>query len=169
MSEEQAPSEPTLVEKWIKDQQDWQRTWMEYFDSMVKNDEFLVHLGNAMRGSLLAGKAYPGTEPAAAEPKEQTSAPEAAANERFDEILHALHRLQGEIADLKMTVEDLKTVVAGFAKQRITTAPPSRPLPAGAVPSPAAVSSRAASNPATAVPNPAPPSPAPGELGRDEG
>ena len=63
MSEEKPQSEPTLVEKWVKDQQEWQKMAMEYFDSMVKNDEFLVNLGNAMRGSLLAGKPYPGTVP----------------------------------------------------------------------------------------------------------
>jgi len=79
----------------------------QYFDSMVKNDEFLVHLGNAMRGSLLAGKAYPGSQPpesaGTAKPAE-TAAPK---DDRVDEILHALHRLQGEIADLKMTVAEL--------------------------------------------------------------
>jgi hypothetical protein len=75
---------------------------MEYFDSMVKNDEFLVHLGNAMRGSLLAGKPYPGTES-----PEQESAAEALHN-RFDEILHTLQKLQGDMADLKMDIDELK-------------------------------------------------------------
>jgi hypothetical protein len=101
MSEEKAANEPTLVDKWIKDQQEWQKTAAEYFDSMVKNDEFLVHLGNAMRGSLLAGKPYPGTKPAEAEPKDTP------ADDRIDEILHALHQIQGELADLKMTVGEL--------------------------------------------------------------
>jgi hypothetical protein len=103
MSDERGDTtEPTLVEKWIKDQQEWQKMAMEYFDSMVKNDEFLVHLGNAMRGSLLAGKAYPGSEPPDSAPEGGT------ADDRIDEILHALHRLEGDMADLKMTVEDLK-------------------------------------------------------------
>ena len=101
MSDETAAKEPTLVEKWIRDQQDWQKTAMEYFDSMVKNDEFLVHLGNAMRGSLLAGKPYPGSN--AAEPE----APPAPADDRIDAILHALHQIQGELADLKMTLAEL--------------------------------------------------------------
>jgi hypothetical protein len=103
MSEDKAESGPTLVEKWIKDQQEWQKTTMEYFDSMVRNDEFLTHLGNAMRGSLLAGKPYPGTET----PEGQDEV--AAVNNRIDEILHTLHQLQGELADLKFDVEDLKT------------------------------------------------------------
>jgi hypothetical protein len=102
MSDEPAANEPTLVEKWIRDQQDWQKTAMEYFDSMVKNDEFLVHLGNAMRGSLLAGKPYPGTQ--ANEAEAQVTPPD----DRIDEILHALHQIQGELADLKMTVGELK-------------------------------------------------------------
>jgi hypothetical protein len=137
MTEETAETEPTLVEKWVKDQQDWQRTWMEYFDSMVKNDEFLVHLGNAMRGSLLAGKPYPGTEaPEPAEPDPAAAAPDA----RIDEILHALHRLQGEITDLKMTVEDL-------AARQVAT---ESNLPAD-------------------PPKPTPPNPAPGDFERGEG
>jgi hypothetical protein len=58
-----AAKDPSLVERWIEDQREWQKTAMAYLDSMVKNDDFLVHLGNAMRGSLLAGKPYP-TAPA---------------------------------------------------------------------------------------------------------
>ena len=104
MTEEKAATEPTLVDKWIKDQQEWQKTAMAYFDSMAKNDEFLVHLGNAMRGSLLAGKAYPGTQAADA-PTTETAQPDP----RIDEILHLLHRMEGEIADLKMAIEELAT------------------------------------------------------------
>jgi hypothetical protein len=104
MADEHIEKEPTLVEKWISDQQKWQKTAMEYFDSMVKNDEFLVGLGNAMRGSLLAGKPYPGTE-TPEEPAAQAPGP---ADDRIDQILHALHRIQGELADLKMTVQQLE-------------------------------------------------------------
>jgi len=96
-------AEPTLVERWLQDQQAWQKTAMSYLDSMVKNDDFLVHLGNAMRGSLLAGKPYPGTGPT--EEQVQAAGP---ADDRIDEILHALHQIQGELADLKMTVQDLE-------------------------------------------------------------
>lgn len=96
-------NEPTLVEKWISDQQQWQKTAAEYFDSMVKNDEFLVGLGNAMRGSLLAGKPYPGTGPT--EEQVQAAGP---ADDRIDEVLHALHLIQGELADLKMSVRELE-------------------------------------------------------------
>ena len=102
MSDEKAKSEPTLVEKWIQDQQEWHKMATEYFDSMVKNEEFLTHLGNAMRGSLLAGKPYPGTEPPA-DPKDEADA----ADDRIDVILHTLHRLEGNVQDLKMAVEDL--------------------------------------------------------------
>ena len=62
-----AAKDSSLVDRWIEDQREWQKTAMAYMDSMVKNDDFLVHLGNAMRGSLLAGKPYP-TAPAAAPP-----------------------------------------------------------------------------------------------------
>jgi hypothetical protein len=103
MTEEKAESEPTLVDKWIKDQQEWQKTATAYFDSLAKSDDFLVHLGNAMRGSLLGGKAYPGTETADIAAGAGAAVPDA----RIDEILHALHRLQGELADLRMTVAEL--------------------------------------------------------------
>jgi len=103
MTDEKAETEPTLVDKWIKEQQEWQKTATAYFDSLVKNDDFLVNLGNAMRGSLLAGKPYPGSKP-----QEQAGATESPIpDDRIDEILHALHRIQGEIADLRMTVAEL--------------------------------------------------------------
>jgi len=103
MTDEKAEAEPTLVDKWIKEQQEWQKTATAYFDSLVKNDDFLVNLGNAMRGSLLAGKPYPGSKP-----QEQPGATESPIpDDRIDEILHALHRIQGEIADLRMTVAEL--------------------------------------------------------------
>ena len=103
MTEEKAESEPTLVDKWIKEQQEWQKTATAYFDSLVKNDDFLVNLGNAMRGSLLAGKPYPGSK--APEQAGTTESP--IPDDRIDEILHALHRIQGEISDLRITVAEL--------------------------------------------------------------
>jgi hypothetical protein len=102
MTDEKAESEPTLVDKWIKEQQEWQKTATAYFDSLVKNDDFLVNLGNAMRGSLLAGKPYPGSQP-----QEPGTAEPPIPDDRIDEMLHALHRIQGEIADLRITVAEL--------------------------------------------------------------
>jgi len=93
----------TLVERWLEDQRDWQRTAMAYLDSMVKNEEFLVHLGNAMRGSLLAGKPYPGVAVPAA--KEEQPAP---ADDRLDLLLFALHQLQGQVQDLSMTLDEVR-------------------------------------------------------------
>ena len=100
-----AAKDPSLVERWIEDQREWQKTAMAYLDSMVKNDEFLVHLGNAMRGSLLAGKPYPATPaPAAA-----ASAPqEAPADDRLDRVLFALHEMQGQLNDLRLTLDELR-------------------------------------------------------------
>jgi hypothetical protein len=91
-----------LVERWLAEQQQWQRMLLTYLDSMVKNDEFLVHVGNAMRGSLLAGKAYP-TTPAPGE-----SAPENPADDKLDEILFALRKLEGEVHDLRLALDELK-------------------------------------------------------------
>jgi hypothetical protein len=97
--------DPSLVERWIEDQREWQKTAMSYLDSMVKNDEFLVHLGNAMRGSLLAGKPYPAaTPPASAAPAAQ----EAPADDRLDRVLFALHEMQGQLNDLRLTLDELR-------------------------------------------------------------
>jgi hypothetical protein len=95
-------NDPPLVERWLAEQQQWQRTLLTYLDSMVKNDEFLVHLGNAMRGSLLAGKAYPTAPPPGA------STPETPADDKLDQILFALRQLEGQVADLRLTVDELR-------------------------------------------------------------
>lgn len=103
MADEQPKSsEPTLVERWMDEQQQWQRTLLTYLDSLAKNEDFLVHLGNAMRGSLLAGKPYPRPEPAAA------AAPETPVDDRIDRILHALHQIEGQLSDLRLSVDELK-------------------------------------------------------------
>ncbi|HEV8397351.1 MAG TPA: hypothetical protein VGQ37_23870, partial [Vicinamibacterales bacterium] len=76
-------------------------TAMAYLDSMVKNDDFLVHMGNAMRGSLLAGKPYP---TAAATPPAQDAPPD----DRLDRVLFAIHEMQGQLNDLRLTLEELR-------------------------------------------------------------
>ena len=103
MAEGDVPNtDPTLVERWLQDQQQWQRTLFTYLDSMMKNEEFLVHLGNAMRGSLLAGKAYPGA------PLPATEEPSAPADDRLDQLLFAVHQLQGQFQDLSMTLDEIR-------------------------------------------------------------
>jgi hypothetical protein len=103
VSEAKGDNPPPLVERWLQEQQQWQRTILGYLDSMVKNEEFLVHLGNAMRGSLLAGKPYPGVAAPAA-----TQDPPASADDRLDQLLFALHQLQGQVQDLSMTLDEVR-------------------------------------------------------------
>ena len=104
-------NEPTIVERWLEDQQQWQRTVLAYLDSMTKNDDFLVNLGNAMRGSLLAGKPYPTSPPPAAAAAGPVPVPapevETVPDERLDKVLFALHQLQGQIADVQMALDDI--------------------------------------------------------------
>jgi hypothetical protein len=114
-------SESTLVEQWLQDQQQWQRTLLAYLDSMVKNDDFLVHLGNAMRGSLLAGKPYP-TASAATAP-----AATAPADDRLDQVLFALNKLQGQLNDLVMSLEQINS---GLSRLQSSPRPASPPAPA---------------------------------------
>ena len=104
MAEPNPENGPTIVERWLEDQQQWQRTVLAYLDAMTKNDDFLVHLGNAMRGSLLAGKPYP-TAPS---PAAETSAPAAAPDDRIDKVLFALHQLEGQLADVQLTLEEIR-------------------------------------------------------------
>ena len=103
-------NEPTIVERWLEDQQQWQRTVLAYLDSMTKNDDFLVNLGNAMRGSLLAGKPYPTAPPPAAAAAAPGSAADAAPppDERLDKVLFALYQLQGQVTDLQMTLDEMR-------------------------------------------------------------
>lgn len=103
MADGKAEPEPALVERWLQDQQQWQRTILAYLDSMIKNDDFLVHIGNAMRGSLLAGKPYP-TAPAPGGPP----APDAPPDNRLDQVLFAINQLQGQLQDVLMTLEELR-------------------------------------------------------------
>ena len=99
--EQQPPKEPTLIERWLEEQTQWQKTTLAYLDSMAKNEDFLVNLGNAMRGSLLAGKPYP-TPPATSDtPTEENQ------DDRLDQVLFALHQIQGQLEDLRMTVDEL--------------------------------------------------------------
>ena len=102
MADDKPNNDSPLIERWLAEQQQWQRTFTTYLDSMVKNDEFLVHLGNAMRGSLLAGKAYPKPEAAAA------ASPETPSDDKLDQILFALRQLEGQVQDLRLTLDELR-------------------------------------------------------------
>ena len=114
MADDKTNYDPSLIERWLAEQQQWQRTFLTYMDSMVKNDDFLTHLGNALRGSLLAGKAYPTQPPAAA------STPETPGDDKLDQILFALRQLEGQVQDLRLTLDELK----GEKKR-----PPKKPQP----------------------------------------
>jgi hypothetical protein len=118
-----AAKDTSLIERWLEDQREWQKTAMAYLDSMVKNDDFLVHLGNAMRGSLLAGKPYPTATAPAAPP-----AQEAPADDRLDRVLFALHEMQGQLNDLRLTLDELRNGGKGSP----STMPASRPASAKA-------------------------------------
>jgi hypothetical protein len=117
VADEKTNNQGPLLERWLAEQQQWQRTLLTYMDSMVKNEDFLVHLGNAMRGSLLAGKAYP-TPPAPT-----ATAPETPADDKLDQILFALRQLEGQVQDLRLTLDELK----GEKKPRPKKAAPGKP------------------------------------------
>ena len=112
MAEEKSASESTVVDRWLTEQQQWQRTMLTYLDSMVKNDDFLVHLGNAMRGSLLAGKPYP------VPPAPGAAAPQTPADDRLDQLLFALHKIAGQIRDLQMSMDELREDATKKRKDR---------------------------------------------------
>ena len=123
MAEGDVPdTDPTLVERWLQDQQQWQRTLFTYLDSMMKNDEFLVHMGNAMRGSLLAGKPYPTAAPP------QAPAEDPATADRLDKVLFALHQLQGQMKDVLMTLDEMRGLPA-VASAKVGLRAASSPAP----------------------------------------
>ena len=115
-----SPADPTLVQRWLQDQQQWQKTLFTYLDSMMKNDEFLMHMGNAMRGSLLAGKPYPTAAPPA---PAAAAADDAATTDRLDKVLFALHQLQGQMQDVLMTLDEMRGIRKSPAAP---AAPPAR-------------------------------------------
>jgi hypothetical protein len=57
-----------------------------------------------MRGSLLAGKPYPTAAAAAASPPAQ----DAPADDRLDRVLFALHEMQGQLNDLRLTLDEMR-------------------------------------------------------------
>jgi hypothetical protein len=116
VADDKTTNDLPLIERWLAEQQQWQRTFMTYMDSMVKNEDFLVHLGNAMRGSLLAGKPYPTQPPPAA------TAPETPSEDKLDQILFALRQLEGQVHDLRLTLDELKAE----KKRGTKKAPPPR-------------------------------------------
>lgn len=98
-----------LVERWLEEQQRWQQTVLTYLDSMVKDEDFLVHLGNAMRGSLLAGKPYPSV-PVPGQARDQEAKDQAPDDDRLDRILFTLHQMEGQLEDLRASVDELRAV-----------------------------------------------------------
>ncbi len=97
--------EKSLAERWLEEQQAWQQSMRAYANAMVTDEQFLMHLGNAMRGSLLAGAPYPQHSPfvAAAEP---------AAAETLAEILFTLKRVDGRLRDLEAALSALASSAA---------------------------------------------------------
>jgi hypothetical protein len=108
-------NQSTFVERWCQEQQEWQKTILGYLDTMAKNEDFLVHLGNAMRGSLLAGKPYPS---AAATDSRTDASQQAAQDNRLDQVLFALHQIQGQLQDLAMTMAEIRDSLSGDRKKR---------------------------------------------------
>ncbi len=66
-----------------------------------------------MRGSLLAGKAYPTAPPPAA------AAPENPADDKLDQILFALRQLEGQVQDLRLTLDELRAEKKARAKRAL--------------------------------------------------
>jgi hypothetical protein len=102
MTSQAGESEPeTLFDRWQKEQQSWQRLVIDYVDKAATDETFLTNLGNAMRGSLLANKPYPGTSAGGGEVRRDPERSE------LDEVVFAVRRVEGQILDLTMAVEKL--------------------------------------------------------------
>lgn len=99
----------TMFERWQAEQRNWQRLVMEYVDKASMDENFLTNLGNAMRGSLLTDKPYPGTSSGAGSP-----APEVERSE-LDEVAFAVRRVEGQLLDLTMAVEGLAAALGRSA------------------------------------------------------
>lgn len=91
----------SLLAQWEEEQRKWQQTMLSFVDAAAQDESFLVHLGNAMRGSLLAGKPYPGTSPGGAPSSER------AADGTLDELTFSVRRMEGKLNELVMIIEEL--------------------------------------------------------------
>jgi hypothetical protein len=99
---DESKGSPSVLEQWQEEQRNWQRLILSYVDTAATDEAFLTNLGNAMRGSLLANKAYPGTSPGGG-----TSAA-AIESSDLDEVAFAVRRLEGQVLELTIVVEALK-------------------------------------------------------------
>ena len=111
-SEEQPQS---LFERWQKEQQNWQRLITDYVDKASTDESFLINLGNAMRGSLLANKPYPGTAPTG------VAGDTAGQQSEIDEVVFAVRRLEGQISELTMAIDRLGTHELTAPKKKSST------------------------------------------------
>jgi hypothetical protein len=102
-----------FAQQWEREQQNWQRLLLAYADSTARDENFLIHLGNAMRGSLLAGKPYPGTVP--------EDRPPVNASMTNDEVVFALRRLDGQVNELVAAVDALARIVADLGRSEDRT------------------------------------------------
>jgi hypothetical protein len=110
-TEAERHNDPTFVERWLHDQQQWQQTLLTFLDSAVKNDDFLVHLGNALRGSLLAGKPYPMAAPPG------MSAHGAPFDARLDQVLLLIHQVLGQMQDVLTTLHEMRGTREGRSSE----------------------------------------------------
>ena len=92
--------DPTPAQRWEAEQQNWQQLLLSYADASAQDEQFLTHIGNAMRGSLLAGKPYPGSTNDSK--KDQVDSAMSS-----DEVVFALRRLEGRVSELIQTVDVL--------------------------------------------------------------
>lgn len=123
--------EKSLAERWFEEQQAWQKTMRDYADAMVKDEQFLMHMGNAMRGSLLAGVPYPDQASAGYEAEP--------ASDALAEILFTLKRIEGRLRDLEASVE---AIGEARAPEPAAERAPAKPRPAPARKTPAAASAK---------------------------
>jgi hypothetical protein len=91
-----------LADMWQEEQRKWQQLILTYIDAAATDERFLMHLGNAMRGSLLANKPYPGTTM----PAGTTTTAEQPSTD-VDELVFTVRRLEGQIAALTMAIDAL--------------------------------------------------------------
>src|SRR5262245_26623952 len=101
------PEDLSLHERWQNEQREWQQLITSFIDRAAMDESFLVHMGKAMRGSLLAGKPYPAMS-------SDTSAPPAAS---LDEVIFSVRRLEAQVADLVQLLGDRDVTRGAGAEQ----------------------------------------------------
>ena len=95
MADDKTDNDPPLIERWLAEQQQWQRTLLTY--SIRWSRTTISSFISATRCAARCSRAKPYPTAAAA----GAAAPETPADDTLDQMLFAVHQIEGQMQDLR--------------------------------------------------------------------